>query len=333
MNIEYVDICVGLSWGDEGKGKIVSQLSNQYDFVCRWSGGNNAGHTIYVNGIKYATHLIPSGVFHDVPSIIGPGCVVHKESFFKEIEYLQKNGFDTSLVKISPKAHIITDEQIEEDIQKYNKTLGTTAKGIGNCYSDKYARKGIRIMDRKEDFKGYIWNEQLYGKILCEGAQGFWLDIDYGNYPYVTSSSCLPYSACNLGFPPQKIRKIFGAAKIYDTRVGNDPEFPDDLLCNQELLTIAKEGHEYGTTTNRPRLVNYLNLDKLITAVKISGTTNLIISKVDILEKTNIFRYYYQDNLYSALSIVEMKRIVENILYNCSGLLKNITFSSNPEQI
>ena len=183
MNIEYVDICVGLSWGDEGKGKIVSQLSKQYDFVCRWSGGNNAGHTIYVNGIKYATHLIPSGVFHGVPSIIGPGCVVHKESFFKEIEYLQKNGFDTSLVKISPKTHIITDEHIEEDIQKYNKTIGTTAKGIGICYSDKYARKGIRIMDRKDDFKGYIWNEQLYGKILCEGAQGFWLDIDYGNYP------------------------------------------------------------------------------------------------------------------------------------------------------
>ena len=128
-------------------------------------------------------------------------------------------------------------------------------------------------------------------------------------------------------------KKIFGAAKMYDTRVGKDPDFPDDLFCNKELLTIAKEGNEYGTTTNRPRLVNYLNLDKLITAVKISGTTDLIISKVDILEKTNIFRYYYQDNLHSALSIEEMKRIVENILYNCSGLLKNITFSSNPEQI
>ncbi len=333
MNIQFVDICVGLSWGDEGKGKIVSQLSNQYDFVCRWAGGNNAGHTIYVNGNKYATHLIPSGVFHGIPSIIGPGCVVHKESFFDEINYLQKNGFNTKLVKISPKAHIITDEHIEEDKQKYNKVLGTTAKGIGTCYSDKYARKGIRIQDRKEEFKEYIWDEKLFGKVLCEGAQGFWLDIDYGNYPYVTSSSCLPHSACTLGFAPQKIRKIFGAVKMYDTRVGKDPDFPDDLLCNQELMTLAQEGNEYGTTTNRARLVNYLNLDKLISAIEVSGTTELIISKVDIVEKTNIFRYYYQDILHTVDTLQQMKDDIQEILYSNTSLLKNIIFSSNPEKI
>lgn len=333
MNIQFVDICVGLSWGDEGKGKIVSQLSNQYDFVCRWAGGNNAGHTIYINGNKYATHLIPSGVFHGIPSIIGPGCVVHKESFFDEINYLQKNGFNTKLVKISPKAHIITDEHIEEDKQKYNKVLGTTAKGIGTCYSDKYARKGIRIQDRKEEFKEYIWDEKLFGKVLCEGAQGFWLDIDYGNYPYVTSSSCLPHSACTLGFAPQKIRKIFGAVKMYDTRVGKDPDFPDDLLCNQELMTLAHEGNEYGTTTNRARLVNYLNLDKLISAVEVSGTTELIISKVDIVEKTNIFRYYYQDILHTVDTLQQMKDDIQEILYSNTSLLKNIIFSSNPEKI
>ena len=333
MNIQFVDICVGLSWGDEGKGKIVSQLSNQYDFVCRWAGGNNAGHTIYVNGNKYATHLIPSGVFHGIPSIIGPGCVVHKESFFDEINYLQKNGFNTKLVKISPKAHIITDEHIEEDKQKYNKVLGTTAKGIGTCYSDKYARKGIRIQDRKEEFKEYIWDEKLFGKVLCEGAQGFWLDIDYGNYPYVTSSSCLPHSACTLGFAPQKIRKIFGAVKMYDTRVGKDPDFPDDLLCNQELMTLAHEGNEYGTTTNRARLVNYLNLNKLISAIEISGTTELIISKVDIVEKAHIFRYYYQDILHTVDTLQQMKDNIQEILYSNTSLLKNIIFSSNPEKI
>ena len=333
MNIQFVDICVGLSWGDEGKGKIVSQLSNQYDFVCRWAGGNNAGHTIYVNGNKYATHLIPSGVFHGIPSIIGPGCVVHKESFFDEINYLQKNGFNTKLVKISPKAHIITDEHIEEDKQKYNKVLGTTAKGIGTCYSDKYARKGIRIQDRKEEFKEYIWDEKLFGKVLCEGAQGFWLDIDYGNYPYVTSSSCLPHSACTLGFAPQKIRKIFGAVKMYDTRVGKDPDFPDDLLCNQELMTLAHEGNEYGTTTNRARLVNYLNLDKLISAIEVSGTTELIISKVDIVEKAHIFRYYYQDILHTVDTLQQMKDDIQEILYSNTSLLKNIIFSSNPEKI
>jgi len=333
MNIQFVDICVGLSWGDEGKGKIVSQLSNQYDFVCRWAGGNNAGHTIYVNGNKYATHLIPSGVFHGIPSIIGPGCVIHKESFFDEINYLQKNGFDTKLVKISPKAHIITQEHIEEDKQKYNKVLGTTAKGIGTCYSDKYARKGIRIQDRKEEFKEYIWDEKLFGKVLCEGAQGFWLDIDYGNYPYVTSSSCLPHSACTLGFAPQKIRNIFGAVKMYDTRVGKDPDFPDDLLCNQELMTLAQEGNEYGTTTNRARLVNYLNLDKLISAIEVSGTTELIISKVDIVEKANIFRYYYQDILHTVDTLQQMKTKIQDILYSNTSLLKNIIFSSNPEKI
>lgn len=333
MNIQFVDICVGLSWGDEGKGKIVSQLSNQYDFVCRWAGGNNAGHTIYVNGNKYATHLIPSGVFHGIPSIIGPGCVIHKESFFDEINYLQKNGFDTKLVKISPKAHIITQEHIEEDKQKYNKVLGTTAKGIGTCYSDKYARKGIRIQDRKEEFKEYIWDEKLFGKVLCEGAQGFWLDIDYGNYPYVTSSSCLPHSACTLGFAPQKIRNIFGAVKMYDTRVGKDPDFSDDLLCNQELMTLAQEGNEYGTTTNRARLVNYLNLDKLISAIEVSGTTELIISKVDIVEKTNIFRYYYQDILHTVDTLQQMKTNIQDILYSNTSLLKNIIFSSNPEKI
>ena len=333
MNIQFVDICVGLSWGDEGKGKIVSQLSNQYDFVCRWAGGNNAGHTIYVNGNKYATHLIPSGVFHGIPSIIGPGCVVHKESFFDEINYLHKNGFNTKLVKISPKAHIITEEHIEEDKQKYNKVLGTTAKGIGTCYSDKYARKGIRVQDRKEEFKEFIWDEKLFGKVLCEGAQGFWLDIDYGNYPYVTSSSCLPHSACTLGFAPQKIRNIFGAVKMYDTRVGKDPDFPDDLLCNQELMTLAQEGNEYGTTTNRARLVNYLNLDKLISAIEVSGTTELIISKVDIVEKTNIFRYYYQDILHTVDTLQQMKDDIQEILYSNTSLLKNIIFSSNPEKI
>ena len=237
------------------------------------------------------------------------------------------------LVKISPKAHIITDEHIEEDKQKYNKVLGTTAKGIGTCYSDKYARKGIRIQDRKEEFKEYIWDEKLFGKVLCEGAQGFWLDIDYGNYPYVTSSSCLPHSACTLGFAPQKIRKIFGAVKMYDTRVGKDPDFPDDLLCNQELMTLAHEGNEYGTTTNRARLVNYLNLNKLISAIEISGTTELIISKVDIVEKAHIFRYYYQDILHTVDTLQQMKDNIQEILYSNTSLLKNIIFSSNPEKI
>ena len=128
-----VDVCCGLAWGDEGKGKIVSQLSKNYDYVCRWAGGNNAGHTVYINTIRYKTHLIPSGVFFGIKSIIGPGCVVNIKSFYSEINYLKKHGFNTNLIKISPLAHVITEEHIEEDIKKYKK-LGTTARGIAPCY-------------------------------------------------------------------------------------------------------------------------------------------------------------------------------------------------------
>ena len=332
MNIQFVDICVGLSWGDEGKGKIVSQLSNQYDFVCRWAGGNNAGHTIYVNGNKYATHLIPSGVFHGIPSIIGPGCVVHKESFFDEINYLQKNGFNTKLVKISPKAHIITEEHIEEDKQKYNKVLGTTAKGIGTCYSDKYARKGIRIQDRKEEFKEYIWDEKLFGKVLCEGAQGFWLDINQGNYPYTTSSVTLPYGSCSLGFPPQKIRYIYGAVKIYDTRSGIDPLFPEELLNDTELSQVIDIGEEYGVTTGRKRKVNWLNLDFLIKAINISGTTHVIVSKTDVLTRVDNFKLFHNGKKISFSLISAMKDfITDTLLANCP-LLTQVVYSDNPYQ-
>ena len=285
--IRNVDICCGLCWGDEAKGKIVSHLSKtgNYDFVCRWGGGNNAGHTIYVNNIKYITHLIPSGVFYGINSIIGPGCVVNIDSFFGEIKYLEQNGFNTSVVKISPKAHIITDSHIEEDKRKY-KYLGTTAKGIGPSYRDKYARLGKRVSDYSDLLKDYIWDEALYGDILCEGAQGVWLDIDYGNYPYITSSHTLPYSACSLGFPPQLIHNIYGGAKIYDTRSGIDPDFPLSLLKNDELRKIGELGEEYGNTTGRKRIINYLNLDKLIKSINLSGTTRIIISKTDVSKET-----------------------------------------------
>ena len=334
MNIRHVDICCGLSWGDEGKGKIVSQLSKigKYDFVCRWSGGNNAGHTVYVDDKQYSTHLIPSGIFYGVKSIIGPGCVVNIDSFMEEIKYLNENGFDTTLIKISPKAHIVTDEHIQEDTVKYSFKLGTTGNGIGPCYRDKYLRTGKKVSEFTEEFKEYLWDEELYGDILCEGAQGVWLDIDYGNYPYVTSSSTLPYGACSLGFSPQKIRYIYGACKIYDTRVGYDPDFPNDLLNNKELLSIGDIGQEFGTTTGRRRIVNYLNLDKLIQAINISGTTHLIISKVDIVKKVNVFKYYYQGELITCDSLLCLKSdLVELIKMNTN--IVDIVFSSKATEI
>ena len=330
--INYVDICCGLNWGDEAKGKIVSYLAKKgnYNFVCRWSGGNNAGHTIYKDGIKYKTHLIPSGIFYDIPSIIGPDCVVNKKSFFQEVSYLKENGFNTNLIFISPNAHVVTEEHISEDIQKLVNIQGTTAKGIAPCYKDKYARIGVRIKNIPE-FNSYLWDEKLYGNILCEGAQGFWLDINHGNYPYVTSSNTLPYGACSLGFPPQLIRRIYGASKIYDTRSGIDPLFPETLLKDNELLSLVKVGEEFGTTTGRMRKTNWLNLDKLISAVKISGTTIIIISKVDVIKKINIYKLYHNSNLLSFDTFTEMKKYINTVLKENSNLLDEIIYSDTAE--
>ena len=296
--INYVDICCGLAWGDEAKGKITSELakSNNYNYVCRWSGGDNAGHTIYINKKKYETHIIPSGVFYNIKSIIGPDCVVNKEGFLKEIEYLNKNGFNTDLVKISPKAHIVTDNHIKEDLSILNKSQGTTARGIAPCYSDKYKRIGMQVKD-VEELKEYLWDENLSGNILCEGAQGFWLDINQGNYPYTTSSVTLPYGSCSLGFAPQKIRNVYGAAKIYDTRSGIDSLFPEHLLEDKELSKIIELGKEYGVTTGRKRKVNWLNVDLLVKAINISGTTHLVISKIDILEQLNVYKLLHNSEI------------------------------------
>lgn len=330
--INYVDICCGLNWGDEAKGKIVSYLAKtgMYDFVCRWSGGNNAGHTIYKDGIKYKTHLIPSGIFYGIPSIIGPDCVVNQEAFFQEIKYLQEKDFNTKLILISPNAHVVTEEHILEDKEKLFKTQGTTAKGIAPCYKDKYAREGLRIKDVPE-FNSYLWDEKLYGNILCEGAQGFWLDINYGNYPYVTSSNTLPYGACSLGFPPQLIRRIYGASKIYDTRSGIDPLFPESLLKDEELLSLVKAGQEFGTTTGRMRKTNWLNLDKLVSAVKISGTTKIIISKVDVIKEIDTYKLYHNSNLLIFDNFEEMKNYINKVLKSNTNFLDEIIYSDKAE--
>ncbi len=328
-DINYVDICFGLSYGDEGKGKIVSYLSKNknYDFVCRWNGGHNAGHTIYKNGKKYKTHLIPSGIFYNIKSIIGPNCVLNIDKFKTEVNYLYQNGFDVSLIKISPKCQIITDYHLN---QTNNENLSTST-GIAPAYRDKYARIGLQVKDVPE-LKDYLFDENLYGNILCEGAQGFYLDINYGNYPYVTSSHTLPYDACSLGFSPKLIRNIYGACKIYDTRAGYDPEFPESLLEDNNLLKLVELGEEYGTTTGRKRITNWLNLDKIIHAIKISGTTHVYISKTDIIKKLDVFKLFSNEVLISFDNFETMKQyIVSNIMKNT--IVKNIEFSGNKESL
>lgn len=333
--MNFADIVCGLAWGDEAKGKITSQMSKSgfYDFVCRWSGGNNAGHTVYVEEKKYHTHLVPSGVFYGITSVIGPDCVLNIEDFFKEIEYLKSHGFDTSLVKVSPKTHIVTSSHISQDLKNLKDSQGTTGKGIAFCYGDKYLRKGKRVLDFLEEFKGYIWDEKLFGNVLCEGAQGFWLDINHGNYPFVSSGNPLPYGACSLGIPPQLIRNIFGAVKVYDTRVGTDPEFPDSLFLEKDLEKIGELGEEFGVTTGRKRKVNWLNLNKLIKAINLSGTNYLILSKLDVLEKLNIFKFIYENNIIEINDSINFKsRIIEILKKECS-LLQTIVFSSDPRII
>jgi adenylosuccinate synthase len=310
--IKAVDIIFGLAWGDEGKGKISNAIAKNYNTVCRWNGGPNAGHTVYLNDKKYKTHIIPCGIFQNKLSVIGPNCIINVDKFFDEIEYLQREGFDTSLIKVSPKAHIITERHIRYDLKFLKPKLGTTGQGIAPAYSDKMLRVGKLARDYID--KKYLWDGNLEGEILCEGAQSFWLDINYGDYPYVTSSETLPYNACSLGFSPKKIRDIIGIAKIYDTKSGVDPLFPESLWKDDELNQIIDLGQEYGSTTGRKRLVNWLNLNKLKEAVKISGVTKLIINKCDILQKLNKYKLFLNNNLYNTSDFVQMKNMIKNYI-------------------
>ena len=329
--IKIVDVIFGLSWGDEGKGKISNEISNDYDIVCRWNGGPNAGHTVYLNDKKYKTHIIPCGIFKNKLSVIGPNCIINIDKFFDEIDYLKKEGFDTSLIKVSPKAHIITERHIQYDLKFLKSKLGTTGQGIAPCYADKALRIGKLAKNYLD--KQYLWDGELYGNILCEGAQSFWLDLNYGDYPYVTSSETLPYSACSLGFSPRKIRDIIGVAKIYDTKSGIDPLFPETLWNDNELNMLIETGQEFGSTTGRRRIANWLNLNKLIDAIKISGTNKLIINKCDILEKIHIYKIFQNNNLYKFNSLQDMQFFIKTQLLHILDSPIEIIFSGNKSNI
>ena len=336
MSLNYVDIIFGLQWGDEGKGKISNAISKDYDMVCRWNGGPNAGHTVYINEKKYKTHIIPCGVFQNKLSIIGPNCVINIDKFYDEIAYLKKEGFDTSLIKVSPKAHIITERHMIYDKIHLQEIFGTTGQGIAPSYSDKMLRVGKLAKDYID--KKYIWDGELDGNILCEGAQSFWLDINYGNYPYVTSSETLPYSACSLGFSPKKIRDIIGVAKIYDTKSGVDPLFPNSLWNDEDLEKIINLGFEYGSTTGRKRLVNWLRLDHLIQSIKISGVNKLIINKCDVLEKVGKFKIILEDDSIGQKnldfgSIEATKDFIKNYIYQNTEEFSRIIFSGDRSKI
>ena len=330
--INRVDVVYGLAWGDEGKGKISNALAKQYDYVCRWNGGPNAGHTVYVKGKKYKTHLIPSGIFAGKKCIIGPGCVINIEKFFEEIRGLRAAGFDTNLVKISPNAHIITENHIAYDKQ-HLAHLGTTSQGIAPCYSDKMLRRGRRAIEVMET--EWMWDGKLNGNVLCEGAQSVWLDVDHGDYPYVTSSTTMPYGACSLGFSPRKIGTLYGVAKIYDTKSGVDPLFPETLWDDPVLDKIIQQGGEFGTTTGRKRLVNWLNLDKLIQSIRISGCGVLVINKCDVLETVGVFKLIHNNEVMEFESMEEMKNYIYHIIIMFSDDVEvnDVVFSGDKETV
>jgi adenylosuccinate synthase len=261
------DVVVGLSYGDEGKGKVTHSLlkNGNYTHCIRYNGGCNAGHTIYHNNEKFVTHHIPAGVFFGIKSIIGSGCVVNLEQFNNEIEMLNSAGIKTKgMIFIAKNAHIITNKHLEED--RKDTKIGTTKRGNGPAYRDKYNRAGLLAKDHPELPENYLIDlyEELHNNhkeaiILFEGAQGFGLDIDWGDYPFVTSSHCTTAGALLNGLPPQSIRDVFGVAKAYDTYVGAKNFHGTSDVFNK----IQKVGAEFGATTGRPRQCNWLNLDNL----------------------------------------------------------------------
>lgn len=335
--IEFADVIVDLQAGDTGKGKVAHDLCKKgnYTHIVRYNGGGNAGHTVFHNGQKIVTHFIPIGVLHNIISIIGPGCIVNPKKLFQEIETLENVGINVrEFLYVDKRVHITLEDYIVED---NNETfIGTTKTGNGPTYRNKYNRTGIRAESISE-LQPYLIDiyDELHTKnpvrILFEGAQGFELDIDWGDYPYVTSSHCTVGSAILNGVPPQKIRNVYGIMKAYRTYVGaKEFETPSEIFSK-----IREIGMEYGATTGRPRQINWLNLDDVIKGVNINGVTTLIVNKLDILEKVNNFHIYHKSELLRFESTSEFSDYIKNNISEiCEHINnENIIFSFSPLKI
>lgn len=326
-----VKVLVGAQWGDEGKGKWIDILAKDADLVARYQGGNNAGHTLYVDGEKIVLHQIPSGVFQNKASALTAGVVINPSELVKEIEKIKhQSQLNPSRLWLSARAHVISPWHIFLDGKNEanaSQPIGTTKRGIGPTYADKANRTGIRLGDyvqtarrqqwierrRREDpvfdanylQEAEAWQEfeqaartlepfvcdaeariRQYLRedkcMLFEGAQGVLLDIDHGTYPYVTSSSTAANGAfSSVGFSSQHIDHIFGVAKAYATRVGEGP-FPTEL--NDAVgEKLAKNGHEFGATTGRPRRCGWLDGVALRYCLEVNGIDSIILNKMDIL--------------------------------------------------
>lgn len=387
-----IDLILGLQWGDEGKGKIVDVLTNNYDIIARFQGGPNAGHTLEFDEIKHVLHTIPSGIFHDKKiNVIGNGVVIDPVIFKKEIDTLKNLGVDvSSKLLVSRKAHLIfpTHRLIDQasELSKGKKKIGSTLKGIGPTYMDKTGRNGFRvgeleidgwenklnnliskherliknfnveinynIDELKDEFldalkflksltlidSEHYFHTSLKSnkKILAEGAQGSLLDIDFGTYPYVTSSNTTSAGACTgLGIPPNKIGNVYGIFKAYTTRVGSGP-FPTELF-DETGERIGKIGHEFGATTGRARRCGWLDLVSLKHSINVNGVTELIMMKGDVLsglEKLKICtKYRYKNEIIEHLPFTIDDSSLEPIYEEIEGWNEDITQIDNYQDL
>lgn len=303
------DVVVGLQHGDEAKGKVTHNLckSGEYTHVLRFNGGCNAGHTIYHEGRKFITHHIPAGVFYGIKSIIGSGCVINKKQFFKEIAEIEEGGVNTEgLIFIAENTHVITDQHLEEDGK--DTKIGTTKRGNGPAYRDKYSRDG-RLAKDDPDLKEYTVNlyEEFHDnkevKVLCEGAQGFELDIDWGDYPFVTSSHCTTAGALLNAIPPSWVRDVWGVGKIYETYVGTKKFEPPSPLFPK----LRSLGEEYGATTGRPRQCNWLDVDRLVRAMKVNDVNKIVLNKTDVLSSLGVYKLFNdgKENTFDTLAAMQ----------------------------
>ena len=379
-----IDLILGLQWGDEGKGKIVDVLTEDYNIIARFQGGPNAGHTLEFDGIKHVLHTIPSGIFHNNKlNIIGNGVVIDPVILKTEIDKLHELDVDLSeKLMISRKAHLIlpTHRLIDKasELSKGKKKIGSTLKGIGPTYMDKTGRNGLRVGDLELDG----WEEKLNNlikkhlnlvnnfnvdfdfniqeltdeftesikflkkikfidsehflnksidegkKVLGEGAQGSLLDIDFGTYPYVTSSNTTSAGACTgLGIAPNKINKVYGIFKAYTTRVGSGP-FPTELF-DSTGERMAKIGNEFGATTGRPRRCGWLDLVSLKHSITVNGVTDLIMMKGDVLsgiDKIKVCtKYNYNGEVVDYMPFSIMDENIEPIYEEIDGWEEDIT--------
>ncbi|RAO98875.1 adenylosuccinate synthetase [Petrotoga sp. 9PW.55.5.1] len=337
---------VGAQWGDEGKGKVVNYFSEKFEWIVRFSGGANAGHTIYYKGRKYVNHMLPSITPRsDSKGFLGAGMVLDLEKLVDELNVLE-NDFPgiSSRFYIDLETFLVLpwhkeEDEIIENMRK--KPIGTTRRGIGPAYTDKVSREGIKLYylfderlleerldniyylkksqygeklkSNKDDVIEYLLNarnnlEKLkvnyasaveMGKVfrstsvLFEGAQGVLLDLDFGTYPFVTSSSCMAHGVSSVGFSTFELDEVYGVLKAYTTRVGEGP-FPTEIF-GDEASKIRKLGNEFGATTGRPRRIGWLDLPALRYAKIRSGLTGLVITKADVLngiDKIKICTHY-----------------------------------------